>query len=113
MTHCMIFLSYFVLFLLFFFFFCSTTPESDLWIVKPPAGNNGHGVHVINGNAFWNGALTEDTNECCVQQYIRDPLLIRGAKVLAYLIFKNKKVTIFPCKIIAKYFLGMWHLAPI
>ena len=62
--------------------FYSTTPESDLWIVKPPAGNNGHGVHVINGNAFWNGALTEDTNECCVQQYIRDPLLIRGAKVL-------------------------------
>ena len=74
-----------------FGFFCSTTPESDLWIVKPPAGNNGHGVHVINGNAFWNGALTEDTNECCVQQYIRDPLLIRGAKVLVlmYLIFKN------------------------
>ena len=63
-------------------FFFSTTPERDLWIVKPPAGNNGHGVHVINGNAFWNGALTEDTNECCVQQYIRDPLLIRGAKVL-------------------------------
>ena len=59
--------------------------------MKPPAGNNGHGVHVINGNAFWNGALTEDTNECCVQQYIRDPLLIRGAKVLVlmYLIFKN------------------------
>ena len=55
--------------------------------MKPPAGNNGHGVHVINGNAFWNGALTEDTNECCVQQYIRDPLLIRGAKVLV--IFKN------------------------
>ena len=52
--------------------------------MKPPAGNNGHGVHVINGNAFWNGALTEDTNECCVQQYIRDPLLIRGAKVLNF-----------------------------
>ena len=49
--------------------------------MKPPAGNNGHGVHVINGNAFWNGTLAEETNECCVQEYIRDPLLIRGAKV--------------------------------
>ena len=60
-------------------------------MVKPPAGNNGHGVHVINGNAFWNGSITEDTNECCVQQYIRDPLLIRGAKVIFKKIFTKSK----------------------
>ena len=62
------------------FFFLSPSPANDLWIVKPPAGNNGHGVYVITGNGCLNGSINKEM-ECCVQEYIRSPLLIRGAKV--------------------------------
>jgi hypothetical protein len=54
----------------------SLDPENDFWIVKPPNMNNGQGVYVING------ADPEiPSKPCCVQRYIRNPLLIRGQKV--------------------------------
>ena len=50
--------------------------KNDLWIVKPPALNNGHGVHVINGPES-----LDPKQYCCVQKYIKNPLLLNGLKV--------------------------------
>ena len=51
--------------------------QDDLWIVKPPANNNGAGIHVIN-----RPESLDPTKQACVQKYIRDPLLINGLKVI-------------------------------
>ena len=53
--------------------------KKDLWIVKPPALNNGHGIYVTNGMDLPKGL--DPSEPCCVQKYIKNPLLINGLKV--------------------------------
>ena len=53
--------------------------KRDLWIVKPPALNNGHGIYVISGMEL--PKSLDPSKPCCVQKYIKNPLLINGLKV--------------------------------
>ena len=52
--------------------------KKDLWIVKPPNLNNGHGIYVMNGMEM---SSLDPSKPCCVQKYIKNPLLINGLKV--------------------------------